>query len=71
MADTPTTARDGAPDLILHQGNQWGNHNADAIAQQGWNLIAQRLAAAGRHQHQGIATARHDIDDLGLLTAKG
>jgi len=35
------------------------------------NLIAQRLAAAGRHQHQRIAALRDMLDDFSLLAAEG
>ena len=54
--------------LILHQRDQRRHHDADTVAQQGRNLVAQRLAAAGRHQHQCIA-ARHNVLDDGLLRA--
>jgi len=41
------------------------------VAQQRRDLVAQRLAAAGGHQHQGVATGRHMFDDLLLFAAKG
>ena len=34
------------------------------------NLVAQRLAAAGRHEHQRVAAADDVIDDLLLLAAE-
>lgn len=55
-------------DLVLHQRDQRRDHNADAVAQQRRHLIAQRLAATGGHQHQGIVT-RSDVFDNGLLWA--
>jgi hypothetical protein len=42
------------------------------VAQQRRDLVAQRLAAAGRHQHERIAAAgdvRRRVDDVGLLPA--
>ncbi len=57
--------------LILHQRDQRRHHDADAVAQQGRNLVAQRLAAAGGHQHQRIAPAGHMLDDGLLRAAKG
>ena len=34
-------------------------------------LVAQRFAAAGRHQHQRIVAGGDVVDDGGLLAAKG
>ena len=58
-------------DLVAHQRDQRRHHDAAAFAQQGRQLIAQRLAAAGRHQHQAIAAIRHVPDDFLLRAAKG
>ena len=56
--------------LILHQGDQGRDDNADAVAQQCGNLIAQRLAAARRHQDERV-TSRHDaVDDRRLLATE-
>ncbi|CFE02616.1 Uncharacterised protein [Bordetella pertussis] len=55
-------------DLVLHQGDQGGNHDTGAFAHQRGHLVAQRLAAAGRHQHQRVAAADDVLDD-GLLVA--
>ena len=57
-------------DLVLHQRDQRRDDDADAIAQQRRNLVAQRLAAAGGHQHQRVAAAHHVLDHLGLMPAK-
>jgi len=57
-------------DLILHQGDQGRNDDARAGTDQGRNLIAERLAAAGGHQYQRIAPRRQVIDDGALLAAK-
>jgi hypothetical protein len=61
-------------DLVLHQRDQRRNHDAHAVprlaAHERGNLIAQRLAAARRHQHERIAARRDMLDDLVLLAAK-
>ncbi len=57
--------------LILHQRDERRHHHPDAGAQHGGDLIAERLAAAGGHQHKGVAPRRHLRDDLFLVTAKG
>ena len=45
--------------LVLHQGNQRTNHQAHAFPAQSGKLVAQGLAAPGRHYHQNVA-ALHD-----------
>ena len=57
-------------DLVLHQRDEGRDDHRDAVAEQGRDLIAQRLAAAGRHDHQAIAAARDVIDDRFLLASK-
>jgi hypothetical protein len=57
-------------DLILHQRNQRRHHNARALPHQRRNLITQRLAAAGWHQHQRITTLDHMVNDGLLLAAE-
>ena len=59
-----------ARDLVAHQRDQRRDHDAAALAQQRRQLIAQRLAAAGRHQHQAIAAIGNVADDLLLRAAK-
>src|SRR5690606_30634956 len=53
------------------QRDQGRNHNADTVTQQSRNLVTERLAAAGRHQHQRIAACGHMLDNGLLRTAKG
>jgi len=57
--------------LVLHQRDQRRDDDAGAVAQQRRNLIAQRLAAAGRHQHQAVAARSHVGDDVLLRPAEG
>ncbi|MNF56789.1 hypothetical protein D3C84_382900 [compost metagenome] len=57
-------------DLVVHQCDQRRNHHRQPFAQQCWHLKTEGLAAAGRHQHQGIAPGRHAFDDRGLVAAE-
>ena len=57
-------------DLVLHQRDQRRHHHRAALAQQRRDLETQRLAAAGGHQHQRVATRHQRIDDGRLLAAK-
>ena len=56
--------------LILHQRDQRRNDDAQTGAQQGGDLIAQRLAAARRHQHDGILASDHMLDNCQLLATE-
>jgi len=57
-------------DLVLHQCDQRRDDQTDAVAQQRRDLVAQRFAAAGRHQHERIPARHRCIDDHFLLAAK-
>ncbi|VVO45103.1 hypothetical protein PS710_06569 [Pseudomonas fluorescens] len=57
-------------DLIVHQCDQRRDHHRQAFAQQGRHLEAQGLAAAGRHQHQGVAAAGHALNDCTLAATE-
>ena len=50
--------------LVLHQRDQRRDHDRRALAQQRRQLVAQRLAAAGGHEHQRVAAAGDVRDDL-------
>jgi hypothetical protein len=56
----------------MHQRNQGGHHDGDAVARMlannGRNLIAQTLAAARGHQDQRIASGT-DVRNDALLRA--
>jgi len=54
--------------LILHQRDQRRDDDAGALAQQRGHLVAEGLAGAGRHQHEGIVAGGEVFDD-GLLMA--
>ena len=57
-------------DLVLHQRDQRRHHHCAAVAQQRRNLEAQRLAAAGGHQHQRVVAGNQGIDDGRLVAAE-
>ncbi len=57
--------------LVLHQRDQRRDDDATAGTQQGGDLVTQRFAAAGGHQHQGIAARDGVLDDLLLRSAEG
>ncbi len=57
--------------LVLHQRDEGRDDDARAFSDQRRDLVAERLAAAGRHQHEGVAAADDLLDDLLLLTAEG
>ena len=57
-------------DLVLHQRDQRRDDDAEARAQQCRDLVAQRFAAAGRHQHDGVAAGRDLLDHLLLRAAE-
>ena len=58
-------------DLVLHQRDQRRDDDGATRAQQRRNLVAEALAAAGRHQHQGVAATGNVGNDFGLLAAEG
>ena len=55
-------------DLIFHQCDQRRHDNSRSIHDQRRQLIAQALAATGRHQHKGVVS-RHEITDDRFLIA--
>ena len=57
-------------DLVLHEGDQRRDHDADAGAQDRGDLIADGLAASGRHQHERVLPAHHPFDDVQLMGAE-
>jgi hypothetical protein len=49
--------------LIAHQRDQRRHHHGDGVAQQRGQLVAQRLAAAGRHDGEHVGTRQNGLDD--------
>ncbi|EGY01901.1 hypothetical protein AZA_54302 [Nitrospirillum viridazoti Y2] len=56
--------------LVAHQGDQGTDDDGDARPRQGRDLETQRLAAAGGHQHQGVAALDDVGDDVFLVAAE-
>ncbi len=57
-------------DLILHQRDQRRNNDVGGAVQSRGNLITERLAAAGGHDHQRVAPGQCRFDGLGLQRSK-
>jgi len=57
-------------DLIIHQGDKRRHHHGQAITQQRRHLKAQGFAAAGGHQHQGVTTIGHALNDVTLTATE-
>ncbi len=66
----PHAERGQGVDLVLHERDQRGHHHAGPGPDEGRHLVAERLAAAGRHEHEGVAAADHGVDDVRLLAAE-
>ena len=60
----------GVGNLVVHQGDERGDNDGNALAHQGGDLVAQRFAAAGGHQHEGAVALDNGVDDLGLVAAE-
>src|ERR1051325_6615752 len=57
--------------LVLHQGNQWGDdYRRSLLVEDRRQLVAQGLAAAGGHDHAGVATRNNAMHNLFLPWAK-
>ena len=57
-------------DLVVHQRDERAHDEPGARAHQGRHLVADALAAAGGHEHDGVAAGDDVIDDRGLLAAE-
>ena len=58
------------PHLVAHQGDQRRHDQRDARARDCRKLIAQRLAAAGRHDGEYVFAGQNGTDDLPLAGPK-
>ena len=56
--------------LVLHERDQRRDDHPGARPDQRRNLVAQRLAAAGRHQHERVVAGDHMRDDRFLVAAE-
>ena len=57
--------------LVLHERDERRDDHSGPLPHQRGNLVAQGLAAAGRHQHQGVVAADEVVDDLPLAVPEG
>ena len=61
-------------DLVVHQRNQRRDNNRHAVAGvlpcNRRDLVTQRLAAAGGHQHQSVASIDDMVNNGGLWPTK-
>ena len=56
--------------LVLHQGDQGRDDQSEAVKDQGRQLVAEGLAAAGGHKHQAVPAGQDVPDDVRLQGAK-
>ncbi len=52
--------------LVLHQRDERRDHEREVVAHQRRELVAERLARAGGHHHERVATRERGRDRLGL-----
>ncbi len=57
--------------LVLHEGDQRRDDHARAGPDEGRDLVAERFAAARRHEDDGVTTRHHMLDDRLLLAPEG
>ena len=55
--------------LVLHQRDERRDDDAGAGADHGGQLVAERLAAAGGHEHERVTAGDQVVDDLLLVRA--
>ena len=67
----PHTERPQRVHLVLHERDERRDHHPDAGSVQRRDLVAQRLAAAGGHEHERVAAVHDVLDDLRLAAAEG
>ena len=53
--------------LVFHQGDQGGDDDGRPLHQQGRQLVAKGLAAAGGHEYKGIVPGNQVADDVFLV----
>ena len=58
-------------DLVLHQGDQRRDDQRQPVQRHGRQLVAEALAAAGRHDAQAVPPGQHGRDHFPLAVAEG
>ena len=53
--------------LVFHQGDQGRDDDGRSLQEEGRKLVAERLAAAGGHQHKNIVPGKQGLDDSLLV----
>ena len=56
--------------LVLHQGDEWRDDNAQTVHAQRRHLECDALAASCRHESQRVATSTNALDDFTLNAAE-
>ena len=56
--------------LVLHKRDQGRDHQGDSGKSERRKLVAQRFAATGGHEYDGVTSVRHSVDDLCLKRAE-
>ena len=59
-----------ARDLILHQRDQGADDQGGAAAREAWQLVAKRLAGAGRHHQQHVVAGGRGFAHGLLMSSK-
>ncbi len=59
-------APDQGVDLVLHQGNQGGNHQGQPGKEQGGRLVTEALPPAGREHHDRVPPPKDALHRLAL-----
>ena len=57
-------------DLVLHEGDEGGDDEGDAVEEEGGKLVAEGLAAAGGKDGEGGAVGEEGLDDRLLAVAE-
>ena len=57
--------------LVLDQSEQWRDDDCDAGAEDGGELVAEALAAAGGEEDEAVLVGERRLDRLALVQAEG
>ena len=57
--------------LVLHEGDEWRDHNGGAVEQERGKLKAERLAGAGGHHRHQVPALEYGERRLALTRTKG
>ena len=57
-------------DLVLYERSEWGHHYSHPTAHEGWQLVAQALPSACRHENETVVTEERRVDRFQLLQSE-